>query len=118
LKPIFFVLAWLSFILGIIGAFLPVLPTTPFLILSALLFSKSSPKFHIWLLNLPIAGEGIRDWDENKVIRLKAKILCGIMMTLSLLSMWLFAKVHIMVKIFSTILLLSVGAFVFTRKSQ
>ena len=117
-KPFLFILAWLCFSLGIIGAFLPVLPTTPFLLLAAFLFSKSSPRFHTWLLGLPVAGEGIRDWNQRKVIRPRAKILCALTMALSLGSMWAFAKVHIMLKIFSTLLLLSVGLFVFTRKSH
>jgi uncharacterized membrane protein YbaN (DUF454 family) len=117
-KHFYFFLAWLSFALGIIGAFLPVLPTTPFLILSAFLFSKSSPRFHVWLLSLPVAGDGIRDWDQNKIIRPRAKILCAVMMTISVLAMWTFAQVHIMLKIIITLLLLSVGLFVFTRKSK
>jgi len=64
-KHVLFVLAWVNFGLGIVGAFLPIIPTTPFLILSAYLFSKSSPKFHAWILNLPIAGDGIRDWQKK-----------------------------------------------------
>lgn len=118
MKHFYFALAWVSFVLGLIGAFLPVLPTTPFLILSAFLFSKSSPRFHVWLLSLPVAGDGIRDWNENKIIRPRAKVLCAVMMAMSLGAMWTFAHVHIMLKITITLLLSSVGLFVFTRKSK
>lgn len=117
MKPVWFIFAWISFALGIIGAFLPIIPTTPFLILSAFLFSKSSPKFHDWLLNLPIAGEGIRDWHDNRVIRPRAKILCSLMILLSLGIIWSNADILILVKITVTIILVSVLGFVLSRKS-
>lgn len=118
MKPFYFVLAWFFFALGIIGAFLPILPTTPFLLLSAWLFSKSSPRFHQWLLELPVAGEGIRDWQDNRVIRPRAKILCSVMILLSLVIIFMNAKILIWVKITVSVILISVWAFVITRKSQ
>ncbi len=118
MKWLWFTLAWLSFILGIIGAFLPVLPTTPFLILSAFLFSKSSPRFHSWILTLPLAGPGIRDWQEHKVINPRAKILCTTMIILSLIPVWWVAPFHIYLKIILTLLVLSVNVFVLSRKSS
>jgi uncharacterized protein len=117
-KWILFILGWISFVLGIIGAFLPILPTTPFLILTAFLFSKSSPKFHAWLLTLPIAGDGIRDWNENQVIRPRAKVLCVSMIGLSLGVIWAFVDVIIVVKILITIVLVFVSTFVVTRKGR
>jgi uncharacterized membrane protein YbaN (DUF454 family) len=118
LKPVWFILAWLSFALGIIGAFLPILPTTPFLILSAFLFNKSSPRFHAWLLNLPLAGDGIRDWQDNRVIRPRAKILCGAMILLSLGILIINERIYLPIKILVALILVSVGSFVVTRKSK
>lgn len=118
MKWILFILGWVSFALGIIGAFLPVLPTTPFLILSGFLFSHSSPRFHRWLLNLPYAGEAIRDWDERKVINTRAKILCTVMIIFSDVMIWIKAPVSLTLKICLTILLFSVNLFVLTRKSR
>lgn len=118
MKLILFIIAWISFVLGIIGAFLPVIPTTPFLILSAFLFSKSSPRFHKWLLNLPLAGAGIRDWNENRVIRPRAKILCLTMIALSLGVIFWNQRIPYIVKILVTIILVSVGSFVATRKNK
>ena len=108
----------MSFALGIIGAFLPVLPTTPFLILSGFLFSKSSPRFHRWLLDLPYAGAAIRDWDERKVINTRAKILCTLMIIFSVTMIWIKAPIPLVVTLFLTILLFSVNLFVLTRKSR
>lgn len=117
MKPVWFVLAWISFVVGIIGAFLPILPTTPFLILSAFLFSKSSPRFHKWIMELPIAGEGIRDWQNNRVIKPRAKILCTLMIFISLVIIVMNQKILLPVKIIVPIILISVWSFVITRRS-
>jgi uncharacterized membrane protein YbaN (DUF454 family) len=117
-KLIWFIIGWISFILGIIGAFLPIIPTTPFLILSAFLFSKSSPRFHKWVVNLPIAGQGIRDWQQYRVIRNRAKILCSTMILVSLTLIHMNVKIPLFIKIFVTLILVAVGLFVVTRKSK
>jgi uncharacterized membrane protein YbaN (DUF454 family) len=117
-KWLLFTLAWVSFGLGIIGAFLPILPTTPFLILSAFLFSKSSLRFHAWILNLPMAGAGIRDWQERRVIQTRAKILCASMIALSLGIIWCSERIFLPVKILVSLILLSVCGFVLTRKKE
>ncbi len=117
MKPVWFVLAWVSFGLGTIGAFIPILPTTPFMLLSAFLFSKSSPRFHAWLLSLPFAGPAIREWNQHRVVRKRAKFLCTTMISVSLGLIWWRAPVPVVLKIILTIILVSVCAFVVTRKS-
>jgi uncharacterized protein len=116
-KILFFIIAWISFGLGVIGIFLPILPTTPFLILSAYLFSKSSPRFHAWLMGLPFAGPAILDWQQNRVIRPRAKVLCASMILLSFAIIWINPKIFLIVKILVTLILGSVGTFVVTRKN-
>ena len=74
-RLILFILGWVSVLLGLIGALLPVIPTTPFIILAAYLFSKSSPRVHSWLTSLPYFGDAIIDWETNRVIRPRAKAL-------------------------------------------
>lgn len=81
LKKLYTFLGIISLILGIIGAFLPLLPTTPFVLLSAYLFAKSSEKFHQRLMNHRIFGQLIRDYNEDKSIPLHAKII-------SISTMW------------------------------
>ena len=75
LKKLLATLGVISLALVIIGAFLPLLPTTPFVLLSAYLFAKSSEKFHQRLLNHKIFGQLIRDYNEDKSIPLHAKII-------------------------------------------
>ncbi len=118
MKLVLFVFGWVAFALGIIGAFLPVIPTTPFLILSAFLFSKSSPRFHQWLLDLPLAGEGLKDWNDNKVIRPRAKILCALMILGSMIFIALNPIIPVYVKVPVVIILTSVLVFVTTRNSH
>lgn len=58
--------------LGVIGAFLPLLPTTPFLILATLLSYNSSPNIRQWLLDHPVFGETIQNYIENRSITIPA----------------------------------------------
>ena len=59
--------------LGAAGAFLPVLPTTPFLILAASCFAKSSDKWYRWLLDNKQFGPAIRDWEEHRAISQRSR---------------------------------------------
>ena len=62
------ILGWLFVALGAVGALLPVLPTTPFLIVALVLFSKSSPKLHQMLLNNVWFGPTLRQWEATKTL--------------------------------------------------
>ena len=65
----------LSLGLGIIGIFLPLLPTTPFILLSAYLFAKSSTRLHHWITNHKLFGDYIRSYNEDKSISMQVKIM-------------------------------------------
>lgn len=81
MKKLIALFGLISLGLGILGAFLPLLPTTPFILLSAALFAKSSDRLHHYLLEHKIFGPMIRDYNENKSISLKTKVI-------SLSTMW------------------------------
>ena len=68
--------------LGILGVFVPVLPTTPFLLLAAICFARSSERFYRWLLNNRWLGEYIKNYREGRGIPLRIKIL-------TLIALWL-----------------------------
>ena len=78
----------LSLTLGIIGVVLPILPTTPFLILALACFANSSPRFHKMLLNNRWFGSALQQWEENHTItrasKLKAMILVVLTFSLSI----------------------------------
>lgn len=84
-KNLFIVLGSISFGLGVVGVFLPVLPTTPFLLISAYFYAKSSEKLYIWLLNHRYFGSYIRAFREEKSIPLHGKIFALSMMWLVIL---------------------------------
>ncbi|TNH92129.1 YbaN family protein [Aeromonas sobria] len=66
-------LGWLAFATGIVGIVLPLLPTTPFMLLAAALFARSSPRFHRWLLTHRWFGPPIVDWQQYRGIRRHAR---------------------------------------------
>ena len=75
MKYVYIVLGTISLALGILGIFLPLLPTTPFLLLTAALYFKGSPRLYNWFLNHKYLGPYIRNFRENKAIPLRAKII-------------------------------------------
>lgn len=76
--------------LGVIGTFLPILPTTPFLILATVLSYNSSPKIRRWLLEHPVFGTTIRNYLETRSISVRALRSALITLWLCLaLSVWL-----------------------------
>jgi len=81
---------WLSVVLGVIGIFVPVLPTTPFLLLAAACFARSSPRFYRWLVEHPRLGPWISDYLSGNGIPLKGKVYAiGLMWASILLSCYL-----------------------------
>lgn len=72
-----------SLITGILGIFLPLLPTTPFILLAAACFARSSERFHSWLLDHRLTGPLIREWFEHRSVPRKVKRWAFSLMALS-----------------------------------
>ncbi|MBK6751138.1 MAG: YbaN family protein [Pyrinomonadaceae bacterium] len=78
--------------LGVLGMFLPLMPTTVFLLLAAYCYSRSSEKFHNWLLNNRWCGSYIRNYKSGKGISLRQKVSTIITLWASIgFSVWLLA---------------------------
>lgn len=75
MKSLLAVFGVVSLSLGVAGIFLPLLPTTPFLLLAAWAFVRSSPRLYAWLINHPHLGEYIRNFRENRAIPLRVKVV-------------------------------------------
>lgn len=80
----YFALAWAFFALGAVGVVLPVLPTTPFMLLALWGFARSSPRFHRWLYNHRTFGPPLQAWREHRVIPLQVKFVAISTMAVSL----------------------------------
>lgn len=75
--------------LGVVGAFLPVLPTTVFFLIAVWAFSKSSARLERWMLDHPRFGPRIREWRAHRTIPWSVKITAWVSMAASLGIMWL-----------------------------
>jgi uncharacterized membrane protein YbaN (DUF454 family) len=74
LRSVVFACGWLCVVLGVAGIFLPVLPTTPFLLLAAACFVRTSPRFYPWLVEHPHLGKYVVYYIDGKGMPKKAKI--------------------------------------------
>lgn len=117
LAPLYVALGWLSLLLGFIGIFLPILPTTPFVLLAAWFFSKGSRRLHAWLLRSKTFGPIIRDWSAYGVIRPRAKALSLSMMALLFGYTLIFVQVGLLVKLIVASIGLATATFIVTRPS-
>ncbi|MBO9126948.1 MULTISPECIES: YbaN family protein [unclassified Rhizobium] len=90
MRMLWLTIAWASIIIGVVGVFLPLLPTTPFLLLSAGIFARVSPRFESWLVAHPTLGLSVRAWRDRKAINQGAKVSAVVAMICSLcVLVWL-----------------------------
>jgi len=102
--------------LGSAGVVLPLVPTTPFLLLAAWAASRSSPRLYVWLHEHPRYGPLLRDWRDHRALRPRTK---AVALTLIALS-WLFMLASVdsvPARIAASIVILSVATFLATRPS-
>ncbi|MCL2529614.1 MAG: YbaN family protein [Coriobacteriia bacterium] len=105
LKILYIGLGFFFFGLGAVGAFLPVLPTVPFLLLASFFFAKGSERFNKWFTSTKLYKDNLEGFIKNRSMTLKTKLYCqgiaALMMTLSLIFVPL-----LVVKIFLIVMML------------
>lgn len=99
---------------GVVGIVLPLVPTTPFLLLAAFAFSRSSPRFEAWLLGHPRLGPPIRDWRTHRAIGRRAKVMAVALMAAALVASWA-VGVGTTILVVQLVVLVMVSAFILTR---
>lgn len=75
MKILLNVIGCIAVVLAVLGVFLPLLPTTPFLLLASACFVRSSDRMHRWLRNHPIFGEYLRNFEDKRALPLRAKVV-------------------------------------------
>lgn len=110
-------LGLLSLSLGILGIFLPVLPTTPFLLLASVLFLKSSKSLYDWLMNHPKLGPYISNFLVHKAIPLRVKIVSVSMVWITLLYCALMVAEHWAFKLLFVVIAIAVTVHILSYKT-
>lgn len=111
------VLGLIALGLGLLGIFLPVLPTTPFLLLAAALFLRGNMNLYNWLLNHPKLGPYIRNFMEHKSIPLKIKVISVSMVWLTLLNCAIFVAEYWLFRLFFILLAAAITAHILSYKT-
>ena len=117
MKLILALLGTISLVLGVIGIFLPVLPTTPFLLLSAALYMRSSGRLYNWLMSHRHLGPYIKNFMVHKSIPLKVKIISVSMVWITLLYCAVFVADHWAFRLFFVLLAACISAHILSYKT-
>ncbi len=115
LRAALLVSGWLCVLLGLLGLLLPLLPTTPFLILASICFARTSPRCHRWLQSRPHLGPAIQDWEREGAIRTRAKTWATLVLALVIGSTAVFAPVTFGVRLSVGGVGVAIAVFIWSR---
>lgn len=117
MKYIYILFGSIFVFLGVVGIFLPLLPTTPFLLLAAALYVRSSERLYSWLLHQRLLGPYLRNFMERKAIPLHAKIIAISMMWATMLYCIFFLIPLVWVKILMAVIACGVTIYILSFKT-
>jgi len=113
-RVVYLVFAGLFFILALLGAALPGLPTTPFLLLTSFFLARSSTRIHQLLLNNRIFGPMLRHWQRHRTVEPRIKIRAALLVVLSMVFLVVFSSLTTKLLV-PVVLLAAVGLLVIYR---
>lgn len=117
LKYILIGFGWIFVALGIIGIFVPLMPTTVFFILAAASFARSSDRFYSWLINHPRFGKFIKDYREKRGMPLKSKIIAVGMLYLTIGSSAYFFTDSLWIRLLLISIAIGVSTYILSLKT-
>lgn len=106
-----------ALVVGVIGIFVPLLPTTPFLLIAGFCYERGSPRLHAWLRGHRYVGRYITAWEDRGVIPLRAKIFAVTMIALATAYI-VYAAPLIAVKVGMLVVALVVSGYILSRPSE
>ena len=117
-RPVLLGTGWLCVALGIVGIILPLLPTTPFLLVAVWAFSRSSPEMAEKIRANRYAGKYIRDWEDAGVIPPGAKLFAVVMMTAMLGYLHFGTGAPAWIEIVTALIMAGVAGFLLSRPGR
>lgn len=117
MKYLLMALGSIALALGIVGIFLPLLPTTPFLLLAATLYFRSSPRLYDWLLSHRHLGPYIRNFREHRAIPLRVKIVSVSLVWATLLYCAFFVAESLLLRLFFILLAVGISVHILRYKT-
>lgn len=115
-KYIYNFIGILSLCLGVIGIILPIIPTTPLLLLTGFCFMNGSTKFHTWFINSKIYKKYLENFDKNKVMTLKSTLMIILFVSLIFMLSMYFINNIAMTIVFNLLILLKCLYFILRVK--
>ncbi len=103
--------------LGVIGIFLPILPTTPFLLLAAACYARSSKRFYDWLMNNKIFGSFVKNYRDGRGVPLKVKVFTLSLLWITIVFSVFVININSLVKIILVIIAFGVSVHILTIKT-
>ncbi|WP_321527827.1 YbaN family protein [Sedimenticola selenatireducens] len=117
-RVIYLALGWLFFGLGMLGVVLPVLPTTPFLLLALWAFSRSSARLHHWLYQHRIFGPALQRWHQHRIIPMHAKLFIVLAMGTSFVYVIGFSRLPAGINFVVAMIMMAVATYLLSRPSS
>ena len=116
LRPLVALLGFVCLTLGVIGAFVPLMPSTVFFIGAAACFAYASPRLEAWLMSIEFIASPVRAWRERGAISIPAKLMASLGMSIGLVAL-VIAGASTMILIGAAIFLALCALFIWTRPS-
>jgi uncharacterized membrane protein YbaN (DUF454 family) len=113
-RLLWFTLGHFFLLLGIVGVFLPVIPTVPFIVIASACYSKVSPKFRERLRNNRWFGKAVRDWEDERAISKRSKLIVFASLITSVIFVTIFLSI-LWIKMIVFIVAVFTACFILTR---